>query len=252
MAKKSNLNEQKIDFVITQAFEKYADYVANEQASDDLEQLLSPEEFAIMEEQRKKVFAKVSKKINNDSFSNYRKRVKVCAILVAVCICIFAVMTNATAFRTFMYKTYVDTKGTVLKLNTNKNIEEDYAFITSFCEMDEVIIPGWLPAGTAIKQAEEAESQLKIKFEGEDLQLALSEISINEGDVNTNVETEDNTYKIENSQVLGMKCQIILITSELDDEMYIVTWNSDKVRYTLSANCSRIMLDSILSELRYL
>ena len=45
---------------------------------------------------------------------------------------------------------------------------------------------------------------------------------------------------------------IIEIRSETDKNILVASWNSDNVKYELSTNGSKIMLDTILQNLKYL
>ena len=66
------------------------------------------------------------------------------------------------------------------------------------------------------------------------------------------IETDKNEFKVGEIKILDMDGVIIEIRSETDKNILVASWNSDNVKYELSTNGSKIMLDTILQNLKYL
>ena len=66
------------------------------------------------------------------------------------------------------------------------------------------------------------------------------------------IETDQNEFKVGEIKILDMDGVIVEIKSEAGDNIFIASWSSDSVKYEISTNSSKIMLDTILQNLKYL
>ena len=91
-----------------------------------------------------------------------------------------------------------------------------------------------------------------MEYGGDDLWLTIDENTVGSVGSETKIETNNNVYKIGDNKILDMDGVTVEIRSETGNNIFIVNWNSDNVKYELSTNGSKIMLDTILQYLKYL
>ena len=192
------------------------------------------------------------KQIRKEEKPRHRYSFKKYAVLAASLAVIIGLAANVSAFRTFIFKTYTDMSGTFLNIKTEKVTEESYNVITEFEHKDEIIIPGWLPPGSSLAQITDDYTGVTLEYQGDNLWLTIDENSIPDSGSETQIETDKNVFKVYDNKILGMNAVTVEIRSETGYNIFIVSWNSDNTKYELSTNSSKIMLDTILQNLKYL
>lgn len=244
-----NINEKIIDDLIESGFDLYIQDIYNE---DDT---LPPEVEKTAMESKERIRRRLQKEIQK-SYPNQKKRhsrriLRKSLLVAIVFVSLFAIMINVSAFRIFIYKTYVNMQGSVLSVQTDR-IYQQYETIQKFANKNELIIPNWLPPGTNL-QIQDNGIFVKLDYETEtgDFYLRLSERVITQGGAKTNLETEQNEYTVEDCNILGMEGKIVYIKSEAGHERYTVVWNSDTTSYELSTNATGILFETIMNDLTY-
>ena len=192
------------------------------------------------------------KQIRKEEKSHRRPSVKKYAVLAASLAVIVGLAANVSAFRIFIFKTYTDMSGTFLNIKTEKVTEESYNVISEFEYKDEIIIPGWLPPGISLTQITDDYTNISLEYRDENLWLTIDENIIANVGSETQIETDNNFFKIEDNTILGMDGVAVELRSETGNNIFVVSWNSNNVKYELSTNGSKIMLDTILQNLKYL
>lgn len=108
------------------------------------------------------------------------------------------------------------------------------------------------PPNVSLTQITDDAMGISLEYQSEYLWLIINEDIISPNGSSVQIETSQNEFKVEDSTVLGMDSIIVEIRSEADDNIFIASWNSDQVKYDLSTNGSKIMLDTILQNLKYI
>lgn len=248
MYDKNNINNKVMDIILEAATDKYAQDIANRTIECDM----TAEEEEIMLNQQKRIYQNVMKQICKEKRNRHRPALRKYAIFAASIAVILSLAANVSAFRIFIFKTYTDMSGTLLNIKTEKVTEERYNVISEFEHKDEIIIPGWLPPGLSLTQITDNHIGLTLEYQSEDLWLTLDENTIPPTGLSVQVETDKNEFEVGEVKIWDMNGVIVEILSEASDKIFIVSWNSDNVKYELSTNGSKIMLDTILKHLKYL
>lgn len=248
MYDKNNINNKVMDIILEAATDKYAQNIADMNVECDM----TAEEEEIMLNQQQRIYQNVMKQIRKEERTPHRLTFKKYAVLVDSIAVIIGLAVNVSAFRIFVFKTYTDISGTFLNIKTEKVTEESYNVISEFEHKDEIIIPGWLPPGVSLTQITDTNIEVVLEYQSEDLWLTLDENIIPPTGLSVQVETNKNEFKVGEVKVWDMNGIIVEILSEAGDEIFNVSWNSDNVKYELSTNGSKIMLDTILQHLKYL
>lgn len=239
------LNNKVFDFILGEAMEKYAKDIADE----DVPYEMSEEEKAAMEQQKSRIYKKVLAKAPTAAAPRRKIRRKRIIILAAALIMLLALGLNASAFRVFIFKTYTNMVGTILKIDTSDAEQKKYEEIKEFEAIDELIVPGWLPSGMQLAKITDDPASVTLEYEGNDKWLTFTQEPLLQ--VGASIQTENNDYNIEKYKILGMKAQIIEIKSETDFTLNTVIWNSDDIQYTLDTNIGKKELKTILAGLQY-
>ena len=244
------MNEKVIDDLIESAAELYAAHIAEE----DSPGTPTPEQEQHCEDSREEIRRAVLhrlKKANAKSTGRRRRTIRRGLTCAAAVVVLVAVMANVSAVRVFVYKTYTNMKGTMLSMQPT-SVGEYYKQIEQFENKDELIIPSWLPPGTAVEAVTDSALKVDLRYynETENLALRISEQKISEG-LDTNFETENNAFTVEECEVMGMAGKIIHMQSEVDTTRRTVVWSSDTTYYELSTNADDLMFETIMSSLRY-
>ena len=241
-------NDKLFDIILEEAFDKYAEDIANEKIPCNM----TDKEASAMEQQKQRVYNNVKKRIRAEKRPHRIKTVRRIFVIAAAVAALLAAAMSVSAFRVFVYKTYTDIKGTVLQVNTGKITDEDYDVITRFEPKEEIIVPGWLPADMEIDQIQDYETNIFIAYyDDKGIGFSISEVRL-PVETDGGIETENNTVKIEDCTVMGMPGKIVYVQSEIGNESYSVYWCSDNVEYMIDTNYPRITLDTILQNLKYL
>ncbi len=248
MNDRSNRNDKVMDIILEAAADKYAQDIANEAVESDM----TEEEEKIMLKQQDRIYQNVMKQIRKEEKPHRRTAFKKCAVLAASLAVIVGLAANVSAFRIFIFKTYTDISGTFLNIKTEKVTKESYDMITEFEYKDEIIIPKWLPPGVSLTQITDDYTGIKLEYKGETLWFTIDEnVIISDASV-VQIETNQNEFEVGEVKVLDMDGVIIEIHNESGDNTLVASWNSDNVKYEISTNSSKIMLDTILKNLKYL
>ncbi|MDO5438344.1 MAG: DUF4367 domain-containing protein [bacterium] len=248
MNDRSNRNDKVMDIILEAAADKYAQDIAEKSIECDM----TADEEKIMLEQEDRIYQNVMKQINKEEKSCRRPAFKKCAVLAASVAVIVCIAANVSAFRVFIFKTYTDMSGTFLNIKTEKIAKESYDVISEFERKDEIIIPDWLPPGAALKQITDDYTGINLEYQGDDLWLTIDEDLLPSNGSSVQIQTDKNEYTVGEIKVFDMDGVIVEIRNESGDHIFSAYWNSDNVKYELSTNGSKIMLDTILQNLKYL
>ena len=240
-------NDKMFDIILEEAFEKYASDVVEEGA----EYKLSDEEVAEMESKRQEIYNNIMKDVNKKAKKKFPvKRIVVLAAVLIIVLAMGFSSISVGAFRTFIYKTLTDFKGTILNINSERVVEESYNNIRNFENKSEIIIPGWLPPELTLENILDDEICLELYYNSENTWLRIKE-EIFSSYTNERVNTENNKHVIDTYDVMGMKCSIVEITSENNTKIYIANFCSNKSNYTIMTNGSKTLLETVLKNLKY-
>lgn len=248
MNDRNSRNDKVMDIILEAAADKYAQDIADKTVECDM----SAEEEKIMLNQQDRIYQNVMKQIRKEEKPCRRPSFKKYAVLAASLAVIVSLAANVSAFRIFIFKTYTDMSGTFLNIKTEKVTEESYNVISEFECKDEIIIPGWLPPELSLTQITDDYTGVALEYAGDNLWLTLDENTIFSERSSVQIETNKNEFKVGEISILDMYGVIVEIRSETDNNILIASWNSDNVKYELSTNGSKIMLDTILHKLIYL
>lgn len=240
-------NDKMFDIILEEAFEKYASDVVEEGA----EYKLSDEEVAEMESKRQEIYNNIMKSVNKKSKKSFPvKRIVVLAAVLIIVLAMGFSSISVGAFRTFIYKTLTDFKGTILNINSEKVVEESYNNIRSFENKSDIIIPGWLPPDMKLTKLNDIQERLLLNYNSKDVWLSFKMEKISHNAI-SRVETKNNKYVVDDYEVKGMKCSIVEMVSERNVKTYAAYFCSDTVYYTILTNGSQTMLETILKNLKY-
>lgn len=248
MNDRNDRNDKVMDIILEAAADKYAQDIADKTVECDM----SAEDEKIMLNQQDRIYQNIMKQIRKEEKSRRRPSFKKYAVLAASLAVIIGLAANVSAFRIFIFKTYTDMSGTFLNIKTEKVTDESYNIITEFEYKDEIIIPGWLPPELSLTQITDDYTGIKFEYQSDNLWLTIDENTVGSVGSETKIETNNNVYKIGDNKILDMDGVTVEIRSETGNNIFIVNWNSDNVKYELSTNGSKIMLDTILQYLKYL
>ncbi len=242
----NNRNDKLFDVILEEALDKYV------QDFEENDCDIVSEEKAYMESMKSQIYKNVKRRIIKNSDNKGHMNFKRMLVLIAAAIIILAAAANVSAFRTFVYKTYMDIKGTTLNVSAKKITLEDYNVITHFQPQTEIIVPGWLPSDMRIDTIDENDKYIFIDYYDENMiGFSIRELKL-PSESDGGIETENNKVKIENCNVMGMQGKIVYVKSENGNESYSVYWCSDNVQYEIDTNYPRTTLDAILQNLIYL
>lgn len=245
---RNDRNDKVMDIILEAASDKYAQDIADE----DIECDMTIEEEKVMLEQKERIYKNVMSQIRKQEKIRHRSIVKKCAVLTASLAIIIGFAANVSALRIFIFKTYTDMSGTFLNIKTEKVVNESYNVISEFEYKDEIIVPGWLPSKFFLTQITDDYTGVTLEYHSEDSWITIDENTISDSGTETQIETDNNDFSVENNKILNMDGITVEICSETGNNIFIVNWNSDNVKYELSTNCSKIMLDTILHQLKFL
>lgn len=239
----NKLNEKLFDVMLEEATQKYAEDIAKENID------IPEKELETINSRKKEIYRKTLSKIKKQS--GRRLSLKKCVLIVAVSAIVLTLSLNVSAIRILFFKTYTDISGTILNVKTTKIDDEKYNGIVQFEGKNELIIPEWLPPGMDLTDVSDNRSFVNFNYSNAELWVTISEEKISESS-ETSIETDKNTFKVEECIILGMSGKIVNIQNETDVTNYIVIWNSNNIKYELATNVNKNTLDAILSSLKYL
>ena len=232
-------NDKMFDIILEEAFEKYAHDVA----SEELEYELSDEEMAEMESKKQEIYNNIMEDVNKKAKKKFPvKRIVVLAAVLIIVLAMGFSSFSVGAFRTFIYKTLTDVKGTILNINSERVVEESYNNIRNFEYSSEFIVPGWLPPELTLDNVLDDTSCVELYYNDDDTWLTIKEEFFS-GQIKTRVVAEYN--------VMDMKCSVVEIVNERNIKTYAAYFCSDRIYYTLFTNGSRTMLETVLGNLKY-
>lgn len=246
MSTNRDLNNKLFDIILEEAIDMYAQDISESTFPCDM----TDEELKIMFKQKQNIYKNVKSQINKVSKKQHHL-LKRCIILAACISLTFVLAINVSAFRVFVYKTYIDMSGTILNMKTNKVSSDNYNNIL-FSQKDEIIIPDWLPPETELSELSGNEHILNLQYENNDIWINITEKAIPSIETGLNIETDNNIFEISDCKILDMEGKIVELISETNYSIFTVKWCSDSTEYEITTNCSKIMLETILANLKYL
>lgn len=238
MSADNKRNDKFFDILLEEAFDKYSD-------NDDIVSSLTEEELEFINSRKQPVYKKISKNILS---SRQKTHIKKTVLLVAAMIVVISAAINVTAFRSFVYKYYMDMKGTVLNISTGR-ISASYDEITAFERKDDIVIPNWLPPGMVLTDVIDTSTYLQLYYESDEHHLFI-EHSV-PGNSNMGMETKNNEVDIKECKILGIDGTIIYSRSELGFESRKVFWLTNTCQYSIVTNAPKEMFNAIFSEIDY-
>ena len=240
-------NDKMFDIILEEAFEKYASDVVEEGA----EYKLTDEEVVEMESKRQEIYNNIMKSVNKKSKKSFPvKRIVVLAAVFAVILSMLFAIPSVGALKILLYQTITDVKGTILNINSEKVMEESYNVISNFENKSEIIIPGWLPPDMELIKTNDIEERLLLNYNSEKVWISFKTENLTYN-TDSKIETKNNQYVVDECYVMGMECSIVEIISENNTKVYIASFCSNKTYYSITTNGSRIMLETVLKNLKY-
>ena len=252
MNDRNSRNDKIMDIILEAAAEKYVQKIAEEENQCNM----SEEEERRMAERRELICRSVVKRLDRrqkEAKPRRRFTLKKCFVLVAVLAVLVGLAMNVSAFRAFFFKTYTELSGDILKVKTEPVTEESFDKIQEFADMDEVIVPGWIPPGMTLTEIVDYPSAIILSYRTPGgLWVSISENLISSYGAEAHVAAGKNKIKESAGKVLGMDAVILELESEIGLKVVTATWNSDAALYEVSTNGSKAMMDAILQDLKYL
>lgn len=245
---KNDYNDELFDALLKKAFENFDD----EDRKEDLPEL-SPEEERLMNESFEDVGRRLKKKIAKEkvhrAFS--MKKIVVIAAVVVFLIGIWAV--SGSALKKLVYRTKVRIEDNVMKISVDyEGLKKDYKEISKFKNADEIIVPAWLPSDTHIVNIEDSEKLLRIKYQIDDKYLNMVEWDCSFDYNASEVQLENNDYKVEVLNILDMEATLLKTKHESGQEIYALSFGTEEVKYKIITDLSYTEILLIADELTYL
>lgn len=249
--KQKNFNEKLFNVMLDEALNRYA----HELGAEEIISEITDKEINNRDDQKQRIYDKILKQVKEET-RHRRKRsisLKTAGILVAVSLVLLTTfMFNASAFKIFFFRTYVNIHDTILNVKTDSmNAIDKYSSIHNFSAVDEIIIPGWLPKSAELIEITDLSGYIALRYEIDENFLDITETKLTTEQTKSGLLIENNEHKVSDLKVLGKEAKLITIESESGFALHTVIWNTDTMRYQIDTDVSRIMLDTILSSLRY-
>lgn len=245
---KNDYNDELFDALLKKAVENFDD-------EDVIEELpeLSSEEERLMDESFERVGRRLKREISKEkmrrSFS--AKKIFVVAVAAAVLLVVWAV--SGSALKRLVYKTKVRIEGDIMKVSVDyEGLKKDYKVISQFKNADEIIVPAWLPTDTRIVSIEDSENLLRIRYRINDKYLDIDEWNWSFDYNASEVQLENNYYKVEELNILDMDATLIKTKHESGQEVYSLSFGTEEVKYKFITDLSYTEILLIADELTYL
>lgn len=249
--KYKNFNEKLFNVMLDEALERYA----HELESEEMISEITDEEINKRADQKQRIYKNIRKQINEEG--RYRRKktrtLKTAGILVAVSVVLLTtIVLNVSAFKIFFFKTYVNIQDTILDVKTDSmDTMDKYSGIQNFSAIDEIIIPGWLPKSAELIEIEDYSGYVTLQYEINEKFLNITATKLTTEQTNSELLIENNDYKVSDVKIIGIDGKLLSIESEVGLALHTVIWNTDTVKYQVDTDVPKIMLDTILSSLRY-
>lgn len=245
MNNNTSRNDKIFDIVLEESFGKYT----NDIAKKDVECEMSEEEKLTMEDKEKVIYDKLLKDIGGHKKSHISVK-KICVLVAILLLGIICVSFGASAVYSWMRRTNLSISETEINITAGKLIFEDYNSITNYKNKKSIIIPNWLPEGMELNKLNDEESFLDFHYRKDDKFITMVMVYDFAASTET-IDIENNTYTIRESNILGMQCKILSMTSEAGLTIHSVYWDSNNTSYTLMTNVTEEELNKILENLIY-
>lgn len=245
---KNEYNNEVFDALLKETFDRLDDELLDEEIPE-----LSEEEEREMNESLKRVRKRLRKELGIDTVRRTftLKRVIVLAAAVILLLGVFSV--SGSAIKKFIYKTKVQIKDNVMKVSVDyEGLKKDYNTISKFEQLDEVIVPAWLPAGTRVTKIEDSEKSLCINYAIQDKYLDIDEWNWSFDYNNPEIQLENNVCELEKLNILDMEGTLLSVDYEDNTKAYIFMWGTEEMKYKLTTDLSYEELLLIIDELTYL
>ena len=243
------LEDKALDLLIEEAVERLAEELKQEEFAEDH---LSAEERAFRDEKKEIIWKEIQKQLPKQHRPVRRYRGKRVAVLVAALILIFSLaLSNVSAVRTFLYRTYTDIKGTTLEVGTKRDLNKEYESVQDFTVKNEIMVPGWLPKDMILTNIEDEIPYVRFEYESEEYYLRLTESQVQDG-TKGGIEMEGNQVKVKDFKMMDMEGVVVESTNEVGITTRWAMWNSDTMEYKITTNCPQLLLDAVLEKMEYL
>ena len=249
--KRKNLDDSAFEFMLKEAVSQYADELNTEDIISDI----TDEEIDAKSVQKRRIYKNVMWEAKKDSPNTHKRMfsLRKCAVLLVATFAMIAILAfSVSAFRILLFKTYIDIQDQFLNVSTKSTAiaDESYNNISGIPK-DELIIPEWMPKNAVIDKTSDEDGFLVIQFSIGEQYMTLQEEKILSEQIDNNLIIENNQYDVKDIKILGFDGRLINVASEKELTCYTVVWNSDTMRYQLSTDVSGMMLNAILSSLKF-
>lgn len=245
MKKAMDRNNKILDIILEEALDKHVKDVADK----ELDFEMTDEEIRIMESKEQIIYKKLMKEINTGKKKTFSVK-KVCVLVAVFVVAIAAVSIGTSALHEWWQRTNMSMLGTDLNVDTENLTFEDYRNIRNFKNKSEIIVPNWLPEGMELTKIKDEDEAVDLCYNKDIVWIIVTtKTGVSSG--NLKIDTENNEYTTENTEILGMECRIVKITSEIGYATYSAYWNSGSTSYILMTNVSEEDFNKILKNLKY-
>lgn len=242
---KDSLNERLFDLAVEEAVAQCAADMENNppEVPEDV--------MAEFEASKGELFERIQKNIKKEkraaAFS-----AKKAVILAAALVIVLAAAFNASAIKSFVYKTYTEATDKFLNIKIEKAYKQQYEDITRFVHKDELIIPGWLPEDMQLVEVVDEEDCVALNFKSADEAFLRLNIEIFSDAGNPNVIIENNKWETWESTILGMYATNVKVVTQSEKYNYKTYFYSNNVSYSLSSNLTFDEYEKIINSLNFL
>lgn len=243
---KVNSDSAVFDAIIAEAAKQNIDVLNDYGENDPFTE--TPEFEKMMDE----VYAKIEKNIKKGSKKKKRLRLVTVIAAALVMVMLFASL-NASAFKVFFYKTYLDIRGDILNVETDTvGISEQYESISNFELKSELLVPGWLPKGTELISINDTSKMVEIVYKYDEKEICFEQkaISSKSRGLTNQYFLERSDYNFVENYTDGVSAYIGTIEGDIGKTLYVALWGNDDMIYSLKAYDSETMLKAILSSLK--
>lgn len=242
-----NSDEEFFDAVIAKAAAENIDEL-NDYGEND--PFTETEEFQKMMDE---VYSNIKKELFSRRTASRKKIIRRTVVVAAVIIAITALLTaNVSAFRIFLYKTYMDVRGDILNVSTDtEELQAEYESIVNFKQPEKLIFPKWLPKGTVVSALEDNKNAVLATYCYNDNIICFSQniITQNSKSVSKQYFLERSDYITEIRLISGTEVYITILEGDTGNISNIAVWGNDDIKYTLKVNGSNYLFEAVLNSL---
>lgn len=245
MSNNTSRSDKMFDIILEEAVNKYA----NDVSYLEVECEMTEEEIRTMEAKEKIIYNKLMKGINTNKNSRLSIK-KICILVAILLIGIIGITMCTSAVKNLVNRSKITMSGTDIKITTERLFFGDYDTIENFQEKSKILIPNWLPEGMKIDKITDYSNLLAVQYRNESNFITIT-TDYDFGVSTQKIATENNEYSIKETEVLGMKCTAVTVTSEIGLTAHSAYWSSENTSYSLITNLSEEEFYKILKNLVY-